>query len=117
MNDTLVRFNFPVGVSYKEDPAIVKALLLEVAQGTDGVLKDPAPDVLFEEFADSSLNFNLRVWSRDFSDKPKVLKSKLYYAVFEKFKANNIEIPFPQRDVHVIPQTILPENPKKPLNL
>jgi len=117
LNDTLIRFNFPVGVSYKEDPANIKKLLLEVAVATDGVLKEPSPDVLFEEFADSSLNFNLRVWSREFSDKPKVLKSKLYYAIFEKFKEHNIEIPFPQRDIHVIPPTALPENPQKPLNL
>ena len=65
-------------------------------------MKDPPPDVLFEEFADSSLSFNLRVWSAEYSDKPKVLKSILYYEIFEKFKQQNIEIPYPQRDIHII---------------
>lgn len=102
LNDRTVRFNFPVGVSYKEDPARIKKLLLEVADSNPGVLKDPKPDVLFDEFAESSLNFNLRVWSYEYSNKPQVLKSQLYYAIFEKFKEHNIEIPFPQRDIHII---------------
>ncbi|HPE34665.1 MAG TPA: mechanosensitive ion channel [Bacteroidales bacterium] len=102
LNDRTVRFNFPVGVSYKEDPARIKKLLLEVADSNPGVLKDPKPDVLFDEFAESSLNFNLRVWSYEYSSKPQVLKSQLYYAIFEKFKEHNIEIPYPQRDIHII---------------
>lgn len=101
LNDRNVRFNFPVGVAYKEDPATIRKLLLEVADDNPGVLKEPKPDVLFEDFGDSSLNFNLRVWSHEYSDKPKVLKSQLYYAIFEKFKEHNIEIPFPQRDLHL----------------
>jgi len=101
-NDNMVRFNFPVGVSYKEDPQQVQNILLQVANECSEVLKDPLPDVLFEEFDDSSLNFNLRVWSKEYSDQPKVLKSILYYAIFEKFKQHNIEIPFPQQDVHII---------------
>ncbi|NCC74482.1 MAG: mechanosensitive ion channel, partial [Sphingobacteriia bacterium] len=91
LNDRTVRLNFPVGVSYKEDPARIKKLLLEVADSNPGVLKDPKPDVLFNEFAESSLNFNLRVWSYEYSNKPQVLKSQLYYAIFEKFKEHNIE--------------------------
>lgn len=102
LNDNMVGFNFPVGVSYREDPLRVKKILLEVANECGEVLKDPPPDVLFEEFSDSSLNFSLRVWAREYSNKPKVLKSILYYAIFEKFKQNNIEIPFPQRDLHII---------------
>jgi small-conductance mechanosensitive channel len=101
LNDRSVRFNFPVGVSYKENPEIIKKLMLEVAHNNNGVLKNPPPDVLFEEFGDSSLNFMLRVWTSEYSDRPKVLKSQLYYAVFEKFREHNIEIPFPQRDLHL----------------
>jgi small-conductance mechanosensitive channel len=96
-----VRFNFPVGVAYKEDPQKIRKLLLEVALENKGVLKEPSPDVLFEEFGDSSLVFNLRVWSSEYSDRPKVLKSQLYYSIFEKFKEHGVEIPFPQRDLHV----------------
>lgn len=101
LNDRNVRFNFPVGVAYKEDPAVIRRLLIEVADENPGVLQNPKPDVLFEEFGDSSLNFNLRVWSQEYSDRPQVLKSQLYYAIFEKFKEHNIEIPFPQRDLHL----------------
>jgi small-conductance mechanosensitive channel len=101
LNDRNVRFNFPVGVSYKEDPARIRKLLLEVAGSNPGVLKSPKPDVLFDAFGDSSLDFILRVWSSDYSDRPMVLKSQLYYAIFEKFREHGVEIPYPQRDLHL----------------
>ncbi|SNS63766.1 Mechanosensitive ion channel [Belliella buryatensis] len=101
-NDRNIRFNFPVGVSYKENPQKVKNILLEVAIKNEGVLKTPAPDVLFDEFGDSSLNFYLRVWTSEYISKPKVLKSQLYYEIFKKFNEEGIEIPFPQRDIHII---------------
>ena len=100
-NDADVRFNFPVGVSYKEDPQVVKKHLIEVAKMHPGVLDTPAPDVLFEGFGESSLDFNLRVYSNAYSRKPKVLKSELYYEIFKMFKEKGIEIPYPQRDVYV----------------
>lgn len=99
--DRKVRFNYPVGVSYKEDPQKVKKILIEVATDNPGVLKDPKPDVLFTEYADSALMFNLRVWTNDYIDRPGVLKSQLYFEIFKRFKENSIEIPFPQRDVHI----------------
>lgn len=101
LHDRNVRFNFPVGVAYKEDPGQIRRLLLEVVKATPGVLNKPAPDVLFEDYGESSLNFNLRVWTSEYSDRPRVLKSILYYAIFEKFKEHGIEIPYPQRDVHI----------------
>lgn len=101
-NDRNIRFNFPVGVSYNEDPEQVKSILLEVAKANEGVLPSPAPDVLFDDFADSSLNFYLRVWTSEYINKPKVLKSQLYYEIFRRFKEEGIEIPFPQRDIHII---------------
>jgi small-conductance mechanosensitive channel len=99
--DRNVRFNFPVGVSYKSDPEVVRKILLEVAQKNDGVLKKPAPDVLLNEYGDSSINFTLRVWTSEYITQPFVLKSQLYFSAFEKFKEHGIEIPFPQRDIHV----------------
>jgi small-conductance mechanosensitive channel len=101
--DRNVRLNFPVAVSYKEDPDKVKRVLLEVVALNDGVLKDPKPDVLFEEYGESSLVFNLRVWTREFTHRPGVLKSQLYYSIFKKFRQEGIEIPFPQRDIHIKP--------------
>jgi len=101
-NDRNVRFNVPIGVSYGSDPEKVKSLLLEVAEGEKTVLKNPIPDVIFNEFGDSSLNFSLRVWTQKHITTPQVLKSKLYFQIFKVFKENGIEIPFPQRDVHLI---------------
>lgn len=99
-NDRKVRFTFPVGVSYKEDPRFVRRLLLEVAAENHGVLSKPPPDVLFDAFDDSALSFYLVVWTNTYTEKPRILKSQLYYAIFKKFRDNKIEIPFPQRDLH-----------------
>jgi small-conductance mechanosensitive channel len=105
--DRNVRFNIPVGVSYNEDPEKVKKILLEVAADNPSVLKNPTSDVLFTEYGDSALMFNLRVWTSEYIDKPGVLKSDLYYEIFRRFSQAGIEIPFPQRDVHIkqMPET------------
>ncbi|MBN7812135.1 mechanosensitive ion channel [Algoriphagus sp. H41] len=100
-NERRIRFNFPVGVAYKEDPEKIRRILLEVARANGGVLKNPESDVLFDSYGDSSLNFNLRVWSSEYVNKPRVLKSQLYYEIFKRFSEENIEIPFPQRDLHL----------------
>lgn len=100
-NEFRVRFNFPVGVSYKEDPEKIKNILVKIATDNPGVLKTPEPDVLFDEFDESSLNFDLRVWTSEYVNKLKVLKSQLYFEIFRRFKEENVEIPFPQRDIHI----------------
>ena len=100
-NDRNVRFRFPVGVAYKEDPEVIKRLLLEVAEKNSFVLRTPAPDVIFDSYGDSSLNFMLYVWTSEYVNKSLILRSQLYYEIFKKFKENNIEIPFPQRDIHI----------------
>ncbi|GAB5522162.1 MAG: hypothetical protein Roseis2KO_00340 [Roseivirga sp.] len=100
-NDRNVRFGIPVGVAYKEDPAVIKKILTEVASAHPGVLKKPAPEVLFVQYGDSSLDFDLKVWTNRYTDRPIVLKSELYYRIFQKFKEQNIEIPYPQRDLHI----------------
>lgn len=100
-SDRNIRFNIPVGVSYDSDPEKVKNVLLEVVNANPGVLKEPKPDVLFDEYDDSSINFNLRVWTNEYINRPGLLKSQLYFEIFKRFKVENIEIPFPQRDVHI----------------
>jgi small-conductance mechanosensitive channel len=47
------------------------------------------------------MNFTLRVWTREYTDRPNILKSQLYYEIHKKFKENGVEIPFPQRDIHI----------------
>ncbi len=100
-NDRNIRFNIPVGVSYKEDPQKIKSILMKVAKENPGVLDYPEPDVLFKEYNDSSIDFILRLWTSEYINKPQVLKSQIYYEVFKKFGEENVEIPFPQRDLHI----------------
>ena len=99
VGDPKIRINVPVGVAYGSDTELVKRLLLEVADNHPDVLKDPKPDVLFREFADSSLNFDLRIWILNPMGRFKTI-SDINYAVDAAFREHNITIPFPQRDVH-----------------
>ena len=99
--DPRVRFRISVGVSYGSDPRMVEKILLEVAEANPNVLKNPAPGVVFKEFGESSLNFELRVWSADMTHRPGSLESQLNFAIWDKFKERGIEIPSPQRDLHI----------------
>jgi len=99
--DPRVRFSIPVSASYDSDPHLVEKLLLEVAAAIPSVLKDPAPTVVFKTFGDNALNFELRVWSTAPAEAHGGLDSQINFAIWDKFKANHIEIPFPQRDLHI----------------
>jgi len=99
--DRQVRFDVPVGVSYASDPDQVAALLLDVAGGHRGVLSTPPPAVLFEAFGDSALNFTLQVWTDQYATRPRYLRSDLNFAIARAFRTADIEIPFPQRDIHI----------------
>jgi len=99
--DPRVRLRIPIGVSYRSDPHQVERLLLEVAAGNEHVLEEPAPRVMFREFGDSSLNFELRIWTSDMTHRPGALKGQLNFAIWDKLKEAGIEIPFPQRDLHI----------------
>lgn len=100
-NDRLVRFHYSVGVAYKEDPSKVKEIVLGVARRHPGVLENPAPDFWFVEYGENSLKFELVVWTSSYIQRPVVLKSELYYEIFKEFATHDIEIPFPQRDIHI----------------
>lgn len=96
----IIRYNINVGVAYGSDTKKVEQVMLEVAKNADGILKDPAPQVFFEDFGDSSLNFSLAVWVSELWHSRKIL-SDIRFSIDEKFRENNIEIPFPQRDIHI----------------
>ncbi len=98
--DSMVRVLLPVGIAYDGDPERARDLLLEVADSHGLVQKHPKPIVRFREFADSSLNFDLGFWLDDPWDIPRV-SSDLHFMVWKKFAKHNIEIPFPQRDLHL----------------
>lgn len=100
-NDPQVRVGVPVGVGYSSKPEQVREILLAAAREHPDVLADPAPDVIFEDYGDNSLDFVLRVWTEKHSHTPQVLKSDLYFALFKRFAEAGIELPFPQRDIHL----------------
>jgi len=98
--DPKVRLVVQVGVSYNSDLDAVFRALQEVAEESPNVLKNPAPDVLFSGFGDSSWNMELRIWLED----PKnyySTRSEINCAIVHKFRQYGIEIPYPQRDLHV----------------
>jgi len=100
-NDQQVRIHVPLGVSYSSDVVKVRDLLLDVARSRPDILSDPPPDVIFHGFGDSSLDFELRIWTMERLRTPQTLKSDLYFEIFRVLGKNGIEIPFPQRDIHV----------------
>lgn len=99
VGDPKVRLNIPVGVAYGSDTQLVKRLLLEVADRHPDILKDPKPKVLFKEFADSSINFELKVWTLSPMSRFDIA-SDFNFAIDDIFRENKVTIPFPQRDVH-----------------
>jgi len=99
-SDLKLRISVKVGASYDSDPAVVKEALLEAARSTKNVMERPEPSVLFKEFGDSSLNFELFAWI-DNPGKRFETESHLHFAVVEKFRDRKITIPYPQSDVYV----------------
>ena len=97
----LVRYRMPVGVHYNSDVQVVTKALQEAAADCEALCKDPAPAVRFLEFGDSSLNFELWVWTDSFFDRPNNLKSQVNYLIWDKLKKYDIEIPYPQRDLYI----------------
>ncbi len=100
-NDPNVRIDLPVGVGYSSDPEKVRTLLLKAAHENKDVLPVPAADVIFTDYGDNSINFTLRVWTSARAHTPLILKSDLYFALFKSFNREGIELPFPQRDLHL----------------
>lgn len=100
LSDTITRIVIPVGVAYDSDVDQVKSLLQQVIAETPSVLKDPAPDIYFLEFGDSSLNFSVRVFIQNLDDRLPVMND-LHRQIKIAFDNHNIEIPFPQRDINL----------------
>lgn len=104
------RATIPVGVAYGTDTAKVRDILLAIAEENENVVKSgsvPKPRVLFRAFGDSSLDFELRVFLRSVESRLSVI-SEINFAIDKVFRDEGIEIPFPQRDLHVksLPETV-----------
>lgn len=96
-----VRVKAPVGVSYDSDLELVTQLLYQAVEDTKRVLKRPKPRVNIMEFGDNSVNFELRFWIQDPEEGIANIRSDVYMRIWQLFKQNDIEIPFPQRDLHL----------------
>lgn len=95
------RFFVKVGVAYGSDIELVKKVLLACALKHKEVSKTPKPFVRFNDFGDSSLDFQIYFWT-DKSFEVENIKSDIRFDIDKQFRENNIQIPFPQRDIHII---------------
>jgi len=100
LSDKLRRVELPVGVKYGTDPKRVLEILVEAAEKHEDVLDDPPPVSLFVGFGDSSLDFKLRFWTAKFDSWLRI-SSQVAVNVNDDLAAAGIEIPFPQRDLHL----------------
>jgi small-conductance mechanosensitive channel len=99
--DRRVRFRLPVGVAYGSDVNKVREALIAAAREHTATLSDPAPDAFLEKFGDSTIDFQLVVWSDEMSRRPSRFRSDLNYLIYKHLTAAGIEIPNPQRDLHI----------------
>lgn len=100
-SDELVRVDAEVGVAYNSDLRLVQDLMLAAINEKNRILNKPEPAVLLMGFGDSSVNFELRFWIDDPRNGIQNIRSEVLLSIWDNFKENNIEIPFPQRDYHL----------------
>jgi small-conductance mechanosensitive channel len=100
MSDMNRRVDVDVGVAYGSDPRQVAKLLTDVTVACEGIAGQPAPAVIFKGFGASSLDFNIRAWTRNFGDWV-AIRSELAMRVHEALVAADIAIPYPQHDIHI----------------
>ena len=96
-----VRLKIPVGVHYDADVKKAMSLCEEVALEIDRILQHPAPVCLLRGFGDNSVDLEIRFWINDPNNGLSNLKSLVLLGIWEKFHENDIEIPYPQRDLHI----------------
>ncbi len=97
----LLRLHKSVGVHYKSDLKKAIALCFEALDETPRILKDPAPTCPVTEFGDSSVNIDVRFWINDPMNGRANVTSELLLAIWDKFHQHGVEIPYPQRDLHL----------------
>jgi small-conductance mechanosensitive channel len=101
LSSPLIRIDLPVGVSYNADPRQVEKILVAAAESEPLVEKTHRPVVRFVQYADNSINFELLVWIDVRKTPRRRIRSNLYFVIFEELAKAGIEIPFPQRDLHI----------------
>jgi small-conductance mechanosensitive channel len=111
--DPRVRFRLPVGVAYGSDVNKVRDALIAAAREHSATLDDPEPTAFLDKFGASTIDFELVAWSREMSDRPRRFRSELNYLIYKHLTAAGIEIPNPQRDLHIRDGTLKVENVTK----
>ncbi len=96
-----VRFRIPISVGYNTNVRIVEKALLEAASSVEEVLETPMPAVRFLSFGDNGLDFELRAWTTALVQRKGKFISELNFAIYEKFNAYRIDIPYPQREIRI----------------
>jgi len=110
--DRMIRTSVRVGVAYGSSAEQVKSLILEAAAEQIEVLKQPEPLVIFEDFGDNALIFELFIWVYASVDKDlRIIRSDIRFRIESLFTAHNIVIAFPQRDVHIKGALLLQKSP------
>jgi small-conductance mechanosensitive channel len=99
--NSLVRLKLDIGVSYQSDLHRAIALCVEAAANTPRVLSNPSPACFISGFGDSSVDLSLRLWINDPDNGVSNVRGAVYIAVWDLFYEHGIEIPFPQRDLHI----------------
>jgi small-conductance mechanosensitive channel len=100
LSTKMARVVIPVGVAYGSDVSLVLSILSEVGNAHPDATQDPPPSPIFTRFGESSLDFELRVWIADISSRLRVT-SELNQEIDRRFREAGVEIPFPQRDLHL----------------
>jgi potassium-dependent mechanosensitive channel len=101
LSSPMIRIELPVGVSYNADPREVEKILIKAAEEEVLVSKHERPVVRFVGYGDSAVNFELLIWIDVRAVARRAVRSALYFTIFEELKKVSIEIPFPQRDIHI----------------
>ena len=100
--DRHVRIKIPVQISYNDDPEKAMQLIIDAAQVSDRILKDPAPQARLLAFGDNGIDLELRIWLDDPEQGVGSVKSDVNLAIWRSFKEHGVTIPFPQRDVRLV---------------
>lgn len=95
------RVEMNIGVAHKSDLELAKSIILETAMNHPMALKDPKPECFLRSFGESAINFKLFVWVADITHINYSIQDEILFTIWHKFKDNNIELPYPQRDVHI----------------
>lgn len=102
LSDSNTKVNIEIGIAYQSDVDLACRLMLEAASCEPRILKDPAPSVLLTSFGESAINLTLGFWIADVENGTGLLTSQINRRIWQRFKEEGVEMPFPQREVRIL---------------